>query len=312
MAGPPAPPSVSAMLSNVIVGVDGSDGGRDAVALAKALAPAAMTLVMAYPVDPIRTRASLPGYSELLREDALRDLEAARLTGGVDADLLAVGDDFPAHALQHVAEHRRADLIVLGSAHHGPLGRALVGDVGRSVTHDAPCPVMIAPKRFRGGTPRRIAVGVDGSPESQAALGHAQRLSGDLGAALTVYVVREDPPVPVAAMAGVTAYLGDLVEQARVAADTLLAETLDGLPARTAGEVLHGEPYLQLGRVAEEHDLMVVGSRRWGAVRRIALGSTSDWLIHHAPCAVLVVPRPEEARAPGAAPERPTHAGAAR
>ncbi|MCW2997089.1 MAG: universal stress protein [Solirubrobacterales bacterium] len=115
------------------------------------------------------------------------DLEATRLAVDVDADLLAVPDSSPARALAQVAEQRSADLLVLGSPHHGPFGRALLGDVGRSVIHDAPC--AVAPKRFRGSAPRRSAVGYDGSPEAQAALDVAGELASDLGAALTVYTV---------------------------------------------------------------------------------------------------------------------------
>lgn len=295
------------MFQNVIAGVDGYDGGRDAVALAKALGTARLTLLGAYPSDTIRTRSSMTGYEELQREDTQRALEAVRLEADVDAELVAAPDNSPAHALHEAAERIGADLLVVGSAHHGPLGRALLGDVGRALLHGAPCPVAVAPKRFRGGPPRRVAVGFDGTPEAQAALDVAARLTAEDGGALTVYVVWEDPPMPVAAAAGSAAYLGQATSEAREAAEKLLADTLARLPGRTDGHVLHGRPDIQLEKMADQHDLIVVGSRGWGPVRRIALGSTSDRLLHHTPAAILVVPRP--APAPGAA-ESPDGAAA--
>jgi nucleotide-binding universal stress UspA family protein len=280
------------MFTNVIVGVDGNDGGRDATALAKLLCTGHLTLVGTYPHDAIRSRASLAGYEDLLRQDTERDLEATRLTADVDAELLAIADSSPARALAGVAEQRAADLLVLGSAHHGRFGRALLGDVGRSVIHDAPCPVAVAPKRFHGGAPRRIAVGYDGGPEAQAALDVAQQLASELGAALTVYTAWQDPPLAVASSTGTAVYVPELAQELREEAQALLDRALAGLPPRTAGHLLHGRPDDALVAASEDHDLMVVGSRRWGTAKRVALGSSSDRLVHQAHCAVLVIPRP--------------------
>lgn len=282
------------MFTNVIAGVDGYDGGRDAVALAKALCTGQLILVNAYPADAVRSRASLAGYEELQREDAQRALEAARLEAGVDADLVPVGDSSPAHALQRAAEERDADLVVVGSAHHGPVGRILLGDVGRTVLHGAPCPVAVAPKRFRDGAPRRIAVGFDGSAESRAALQIAQRLAIEHAAVLTLYTVWETPSMPVVAVAGSATYLEQATSDARRWAEELLADTLAQLPGTTAAHLLHGRPSVELEKVADQHDLLIVGSRSWGPIRCVALGSTSYWLVHHAPCPVLVVPRPDD------------------
>jgi hypothetical protein len=42
---------------------------------------------------------------------------------------------------------------------------------------------------------------------------------------------------------------------------------------------------------SENLDLLVLGSRRWGPVKRLALGSTSERVIRHTACPVLVPPR---------------------
>jgi nucleotide-binding universal stress UspA family protein len=47
----------------------------------------------------------------------------------------------------------------------------------------------------------------------------------------------------------------------------------------------------QILKAVDAHgiDLVVVGARRQGAVRRLLLGSTSEYVLSHAPCSVLVV-----------------------
>jgi len=280
------------MFDRVIAGVDGREGGHDAIALATALSSASVTLVGAYPADEVRSRASLAAYERLLREDCERTLEEARSAAGIEADLLAVPDSSPARALQRTAEERSADLIVVGSSRHGALGRLMLGDVARGVLHRAPCAVAVAPRGHRGAEPRTIAVGFDGSPESRVALDLAQRLAADRSAALSVFVVWEDPPTPVAEVAWVN--VSELRDETHTAADRLLEEALAELPPATAEEVLKGRPDVALADASAACDVVIVGSRGWGPVKRLALGSTSDRLVHESTTPVIVVPRPSE------------------
>ena len=137
------------MFEHVIVGIDGTDGGLDAVALAGRLGARRMTLVGAYRVDGVPPDVLLARYDQILREDTLAGLAAARAAAGRDAALLAIGDA-PDRALQRVADDAGADLICIGSSRHGRLGRILPGDVARGVLQRAPCPVAIAPRGYAG------------------------------------------------------------------------------------------------------------------------------------------------------------------
>jgi nucleotide-binding universal stress UspA family protein len=53
----------------------------------------------------------------------------------------------------------------------------------------------------------------------------------------------------------------------------------------------HGDPAAVLCERAGElgADVVVVGSRGHGAIRRALLGSVSTYVVHNAPCPVLVV-----------------------
>jgi nucleotide-binding universal stress UspA family protein len=59
--------------------------------------------------------------------------------------------------------------------------------------------------------------------------------------------------------------------------------------------VLNGETAEAIAEACRRGvDLLVVGSRGYGTVERVLLGSTSRALIRLAPCPVLVVPRPAD------------------
>jgi nucleotide-binding universal stress UspA family protein len=69
----------------------------------------------------------------------------------------------------------------------------------------------------------------------------------------------------------------------------------DATGADIAVEVSRGRPADALMELAGQADLLVIGSRRWGAATRVLVGSTGEALLHDAGCPVLVVPRPAAA-----------------
>jgi nucleotide-binding universal stress UspA family protein len=54
----------------------------------------------------------------------------------------------PAHAILAAAEEEDAEMIILGSCHHGVVGRILMGSTAEDVMRDASCPVAIAPNGY--------------------------------------------------------------------------------------------------------------------------------------------------------------------
>src|SRR4051794_14173544 len=110
------------MFAHVIAGIDGTDGGLDAVALARLLGAQRLTLVGAYPGDP------LPGWDgpavddEPVRDAVLDDLEEARLAAGITTELWPAADPSPAGAAARRRGHaRRPDLRrLLATRRPGP------------------------------------------------------------------------------------------------------------------------------------------------------------------------------------------------
>ncbi len=58
------------------------------------------------------------------------------------------------------------------------------------------------------------------------------------------------------------------------------------------GRAVYGLPGEELAAFSDEVDILVVGSRGYGPIRRLVLGSTSDFLQRHARCSLIVLPRP--------------------
>ena len=69
---------------------------------------------------------------------------------------------------------------------------------------------------------------------------------------------------------------------------------LAGVDARA----VYGIAGEELAAFGDELDLLVVGSRGYGPLRRLVSGSTTNYLERHARCSLLVLPRADTAPAP--------------
>ena len=138
------------MFNKIIIGYDGFDGGKDAAALAPELASpgAEIVLVNVFPHDEFAARGTREAFERWMEEDAQQVIREALVTHP-GYRVHAIPSSHPAEALRAYAEEIGADLIVVGSDHHSPVGRIFLGDVTRGVVHHAPCTVLVAPKGYR-------------------------------------------------------------------------------------------------------------------------------------------------------------------
>lgn len=140
---------------------------------------------------------------------------------------------------------------------------------------------------------RGIIVGTDGSARSHKALEWAVREAGVRNVPLTVLIVQ---PVTDSFGSAVT-YPGDydLMELARKSALAETEEVLDQArddphPTSVAVQAVLGVPAEELLRAAVDADMIVVGSRGAGSLKKILLGSVSSHVVHHGHCPVVIVP----------------------
>jgi len=214
----------------------------------------------------------------------------------------------PARGLHDTAVAEQADLIVIGSSHHRPVGRVLLGSVGERLLSGSPCAVAIAPRGHALQEPRRIgviAIAFDGSPDAQLALRAAHELATRTEASLHVLMVIEPPAaipghfVPLPRLEPlITIERGEAMQHQEQAAQSALNSALAALGGGPMIErhVLVGTDPAGaiLDATRENVDLLVLGSRSYGPVRRALVGSVSNRVVRHAPCPVLVTPRAGE------------------
>ena len=134
------------MFETVIVGVDGRQGGRDAIALAGRLAAPGATVTFAH-IYGVPVAASVSPLVLAVEMEAAERLLADEIDrASLPAVPATVYDLSVGHGLHRPAEQNSADPLVVGSSHRGRLGRTLLGDAASRALQGAPCVVAIAPR----------------------------------------------------------------------------------------------------------------------------------------------------------------------
>ncbi len=275
------------MFNNVLAGVDGDEGGRDAVALAKTLAAedGRLTFAYVYRGDPHRWRGSSPPLEAAEEEHARQLLEKAREEAGVTARVRWHGASTVGRGLHELAEQIGADVLVVGSSRRSLMGRVLLGNDTSAALNGSPCAVAIAPAGYarEPSVIREIGVGYNGSPESEHALKVARALAERHGAKLSALEAVSIPEVVVATgPMPANDSIEALVEDARKNISRL---------EEVEPHAVYGYPAEELALYSASTDLLVLGSRSYGPIGRLMHGSTSHELARKARCPLLVLTR---------------------
>jgi nucleotide-binding universal stress UspA family protein len=284
------------MTGPIVVGVDGTGSGLDAVALAVRLAQATGDPLLVACVYPEGRRSSLDAAAAA-HGPAGKALEAARaLAEEATAEYRTVPSGSPARGLAELAEQEDAAMVVVGSHRSGAFGRVASGGTAERLLHGSGCPVAVAPRGYRQRVTdklRRVGVAFVDTPDGHEAVRHAADLAVRSGLPLTVYAVvsvHVNWFVPEAVRPEEETVPAEVRKDYQEGLDRALAGLPDGVQA--TGELLYGEVVDELSMVAERGaDLLVCGSRGYGPVRRVLLGTVSAALVRQASVPVLVVPR---------------------
>ena len=299
----------------VLIAVDGSEGGWEAVHQVGGLISPEMDQGALYysppevrfprgaaPTADVIERAKTTLADAVFAEAVQRLPEPAR-----DKVHKIVGHQNPRNGILAAADDWRADLIAVGARGGATLEQLLLGSVSQSVVHHATIPVLVARAGAgkKSGTSQNVLVAWDDSKHSQRTkelLGKLTWTPGTVGRLIHViepmFVGQLPPWLEKMARDATTepmaqAWVKEHEAEKRHKAEQLAALRLD-LPTafRDAAPIVsEGYPSEQILKAVsrERIDLVVVGAKGKGAIERLMLGSTSEKVLSHAPCSVLVV-----------------------
>jgi nucleotide-binding universal stress UspA family protein len=295
-------------LQNILLATDGSTAAHWALSAAADLARrsgAALHLVTAYEFAPSSVLAYAPYIGpdsawDAFESDArklLDDEQSRVLALGATVGSLHVAREPAFNAVMDVAEMVSADLVVVGSRELDGLRRIVVGSVSERVVHSVHRPVLIV----RGGEgswpPAQVIVGFDDSPASRDAARFAATIT-HLYRDAEIELVEAEPIVSVSG----AQYLGPddelEIEHGHLQQFAKTLEPIAGRDVDTAVAVGDAaDALIASGSSRPGTNLIVVGTRGLGPVRRLFLGSVSTKLLHSAHAALLVVPEHATPRA---------------
>jgi nucleotide-binding universal stress UspA family protein len=285
---------------HLTVGYLATQTGDDGVALAGVLAKTFGATVDVVIIVREEFPDGHPGraeYQQLLvkkGEDWIAKAVSALAKDGVTANsTVRVGESF-SESLVRFAEEKSSDLIVVGGARDGFFGGHTIGPVTGALLHSSPIPVALAPRGYADDPDDAIKTitaavptrpGDDNPLPFALTLASAANLSLRMLSLVSAENLSEAGSVREVRQLQVTAAQQNLEVAARALPDAPDIESLvaDGMTLESALKKLKWD----------DGDLLVVGSSRFGAPRRIFLGSTAARILAGVDVPVIVIPKGE-------------------
>ncbi|USX54398.1 universal stress protein [Lentzea sp. HUAS12] len=280
--------------NTVVVGLDGSESARGAVRWAAGEAArrgACLRIVHAelpLPMDALDLSGSA---RRALHDEAVRWVESAIETAGETAPGVGVQVRIQVGSAAALLERESgsAALVVVGSRGLGGFAGLVLGSVAVTLSGRALCPVVVV----RGDDPTPdgpVVVGVNGGPENRHVLDRAFEEAEVRGTRL-VAVHAWQPPLRTARIAESVGIVWSELDTVR---EALISQRLDACGDRHPGvevtvHVVHGSAARRLVEHSAGACLLVVGARGASGIRGVVPGSTSQAVLRHAPCPVLLI-----------------------
>jgi len=288
-----------------IVGYMATPSGEDGLSLGVLIARslgAAIDICLVIPPEhtvPARVPAD-PGYEGVLVEHAREWLAEAHkaVPDDVEAQTHLSVHDSPAQGLLNEATRLEAQLIVVGAAEHGLLGRHSLGTVSTELLHSSHVPVVLAPRGIRHskvGRVRELTCAIGTEPGSDAdvllrtAVGACEQLHTPLRLVSLVVVGHS-----LLGLRGARAQADEAeLQSARERLEAARSVVPPEVPVTT--EIVQGATVESAISNLEWHDgdMLMVGSSRLAAARRLFLGSKAAKMLRVIPVPMVVVPNLE-------------------
>jgi nucleotide-binding universal stress UspA family protein len=284
----------------LVIGYLATPGGADAMALGARLARTLGADVEACIIlPPDRVKPTLTGsldYEAVLAEQAEKWLAEA---------LASVPDDVPAHShvsfddsftdgLIRETARLEADAIVVGGSGGGLAGSYSLGSVVNELLHSAPVPVAVAARGTREtkvDRVREVTCAIGQREGADLLVQTAVRFSKAAGTPLRLVSLVALDPVFGALRGDDEAVRERALQHARRVLESAKTSLPEGFPV-TATAVEGSTVEEAVGKLEwHDGDLIMVGSSRLSAPRRLFLGSTAAKMLRVLEVPMMVVPR---------------------
>jgi nucleotide-binding universal stress UspA family protein len=290
----------------ILIGYDGSPYAEAALAdLMRAGLPQKVEArVVSVSDEWIPAPGSIGGATTAFREVELEEekaaLKLARAAETVLKTLFAgwqvqaeAATGSPGNILIWKSNEWKPDLIVVGSQGRTALGRFFFGSVSQKVLHQADCSVRIArASRKSPDTAARLIVGVDGSPDSDAAVRAITTRHWPKGSEACVVCGTWVPPRVISEQMAIEIEKWIASEKTRTSeAVEAAVKKLQEIGLVTSSVMKEEDPKRLLCKEAESRDAdcIFVGATGMGRIERALIGSVSSAVAMRAHCSVEVV-----------------------
>ncbi len=286
-------------LHNVLLAIDGSAPSIEAAELLAHLPHSQMQHLTILSVVQRPFIHSSYATGDLLKKAYQRDKELATDTfakvsaffEGANVTVTHEISEGPVgESIVEMAKKTQANLLVIGAKGHSTIARILLGSISDYVATHAPCSTLVVRETGLKKTPRPIRVGLAfiDSGASIAALQEIAEFPWRTGSEFHLVTVHT--------------YLADFIGDRIIEEGPELANHYREVLAKAKQSINDSAPKAQthlirsdhvgegLVSFAQEHeiDIMVLGENERTALGRLLLGSTSRFVLRHAPCSVWI------------------------
>ena len=282
----------------LVVGYLATPGGADAVALGARLARtlgAELELCIVLPADRGGVaRLAIGDFDDHLTEQAQKWLDEAAVPSDVVARSHVSFTESFADGLIREIERLEADAVVVGGSGGGLAGPFSLGSVVNELLHSSPVPVVVAPRGARH-------TDVDRVREVTCAIGERQGADRLLRTAVR-FSKAAGTPLRLASLVALDPTYGHLRGDAGAVRERALEHAQETLEAAKSAlpEAIPVTSTVVDGPTVEDAvskldwrdgDLIMVGSSRLSAPKRLFLGSTAAKMLRVLDVPMMVVPR---------------------
>jgi nucleotide-binding universal stress UspA family protein len=297
----------------VLIAVDGSNSSFEAIEQVAPLLRSDRDQLALYCRPPqVRASGSQPKDVVARTRAALAEAILAEADKHLPADLRAqreaiIGEQDPRHEIISTAEKWSANLIVVGARGLSIFERLLLGSVSRAVVHLSKVPVWIARPRPSGSSAAcNVLLTCERPVAAKTPAGLLSQFSWPAGSSFKLLTVctsmaagrmpewlqhqQRSPDIEAMVQHWVREHEVEIHTQL-----TQLQEVIRGLPDplhSAQAAVVEGDPANEIlnALTSGKHGLVVVGANHKRSIATAIFGSTSEAVIQHANCSVLVVP----------------------